>query len=722
MIPQQTIAHYRITAKLGEGGMGEVYRATDTKLGREVAIKIIPESFAQDPGHMARFTREAHVLASLNHPNIAAIYGVEENAIVMELVEGEELRGRLPLDRALPLIHQLIDALEYAHEKGVVHRDLKPANVKITPEGRVKVLDFGLAKALASGAAATADSASSPTLTIAATKPGTILGTAAYMAPEQARGHNVDRRADIWAFGVVVWEMLTGRRLFETSTVSDTLAAVLTKEPDFDGVPAKMRRLLRVCLVKDPRKRLSAIGDARLEMDDAAAPATTAGRDRSRWWPALAALFALVALALAAVHFREKPPPAVPIRFQIPAPEKSSFGHYGMALSPDGRRLAFIANNPDGRSMLWVRPLDSLDAQALPGTEGANFLPFWSPDSRFIGFVVEGTLKKVDASGGPPQTLSEVPGSLIDGSWSSAGTIILSTSGNLFKVSQAGGVATPLTTPDFSRGEIIPMRPWFLPDGQHLLFVTRGKRPEDRAIYLATLDGKERKRLVSAPQAGAYAPPSTSSKNGHLLFLRGDTLMAQPMDPKRFELAGEPFPVAEQVGSRLAMGFFTVSANGVLAYRSGAGGDVQLAWFDRAGKSQGALGAPSLFDNGLALSPDGKRVAISLGGQAGNVDLWIVDVERGIPMRFTFDPSIHSESYLVAGWQPHRLRFRPRRRRGHLREGVQRIRKRRIAAEVRQSHAALGLVPRRKIPFIQSSRSQDRLEPVGVAQPGKHGR
>ncbi len=279
MIARESIAHYRVTAKLGEGGMGEVYRATDTKLGREVAIKVIPESFARDADRMARFTREARVLASLNHPNIAAIYGVEENAIVMELVEGEELRGPLPLDEALPLIHQLIDALEYAHDKGVVHRDLKPANIKITPEGRVKVLDFGLAKAFGSDAAAAPDQASSPTLTIRATEAGMIMGTAAYMAPEQARGQNVDRRADIWAFGVVVWEMLSGRRLFAGATVSDTLAAVLKTEPDFDSVPVRVQRLLRLCLVKDPRQRLRDIGDARLEMDEAPAPATPTGRD-----------------------------------------------------------------------------------------------------------------------------------------------------------------------------------------------------------------------------------------------------------------------------------------------------------------------------------------------------------------------------------------------------------------------------------------------------------
>jgi len=656
----EMIAHYRITAKIGEGGMGEVYRATDTKLGREVAIKVLPEVFAQDPDRMARFAREAQVLASLNHPNIAAIYGVEDRALVMELVEGTTLAGPMPVEEALPIARQIAEALEYAHEKGIIHRDLKPANIKVTPEGRVKVLDFGLAKALSSESP-TGDPASSPTLTMRATQMGVIMGTAAYMSPEQARGAPADKRSDIWSFGVVLYEMLTGRQIFGGDTVSDSLAAVLKSDPDWSALPAQtppsIRRLLRRCLERDRKRRLPDIADARLEIDEggggwqaeAPAPPAPSARRGLRWWNAALAAVALAGLVVAVIHFRETTPPPVPVRFQIPAPEKTSFGNYGMALSPDGRRLAFIASGATGQSMLWVRPLDSVAAQALPGTEGASFQPFWSPDSRYIGFLAQGKLKKIEATGGPPQTLCEVPGSLVGGSWSRGGVIIFSTPDNgLYRVPQAGGVPTPLTTLEASRGELGHLRPWFLPDGQHFLYFTRTVRAEDTAIYLATLDGSPRKRLVDAKQSAAYAPQEPGSENGHLLFLREGTLMAQVLDLRRFELVGEPFPVAEQVGSTLAMGYFSVSANGVLAYRSGASGIArQLAWFDREGKPLGTLG-PSATYSGLAISPDGKRVAAEQLDSRGNWDIWVLDVARGVPTRFTFDPA--QDMYPV--WSP----------------------------------------------------------------------
>jgi Tol biopolymer transport system component len=631
-------------AKIGEGGMGEVYRALDTKLGREVAIKIIPETFARDADRMMRFAREARVLASLNHPHIAAIYGVEERALVMELVEGPTLaeriaQGPVPLEEALPIARQIGEALEYAHEKGVVHRDLKPANIKLTADGQAKVLDFGLAKALSNEPASADDPADSPTLTMRATQAGIIMGTAAYMSPEQARGKIVDKRADIWAFGVVLYEMLTGRQLFEGETVSDTLAHVLTKEPEWNRAHAKTRRLLRKCLERDPKRRLRDIGDAWELLDEAAE--TPAIGLRHRWlpWAAMAlAILTLAGLAVAVVHFRETAPQPVPMRFQIPAPEKTDFGHNGMALSPDGRRLAFVAIGADGQGTVWVRPLDSLAAQALPGTEGATFALFWSPDSRFLGFAVRGKLKKIEATGGPPQTLCEIPGAIVGGSWSRDGLIIFGTpSSGLFRVPQAGGVATQFTTPDASLGEVGQLMPWFLPDGRHFLYVTYTKNVEDEAIYFATLDSKERKRLVDAKQDAAYAPPAAGSGNGHLLFLRDGTLMAQPLDARRFELAGEPFPVAEQVGSYLSRGFFSVSANGALAYLSGSPGvNSQLVWFDRGGKSLGTLGQPANYYGGLALSPDGKHVAVGEGDQTGS-DIWLLDVARGVHTRFTFD-------------------------------------------------------------------------------------
>ena len=646
-----TIAHYKILSKLGEGGMGVVYRATDTKLNRDVAIKVVPEAFAADKDRMARFAREAQVLASLNHPNIAAIYGVEERALVLELVEGPTLaerieQGKIPLAEALPICRQIAEALEYAHDKGIIHRDLKPANVKLTNDGNAKVLDFGLAKAL-SNEPMTGDPGNSPTLTIGASMAGMIMGTAAYKSPEQARGIEADRRADNWSFGVMFYEMLTGRRMFGGDSISDTLAAVLKTDPDWSALPPDtppaIRRLLRRCLERDRKQRLSHIGDARLEIDEALAGAPEAQIPSARrgipiWVAALLGLTTLACLAGTLVFLRETAQPAVPVRFQIPPPENTSFGGTAMALSPDGRQLAFIASGADRRQSIWVRPLDSVAAHALPGTEGANSLPFWSPDSRTIGFLVQGKLKKIEASGGPPQTLCEVPGILLAGSWSREGTIIFGTpDGGLMRVPQAGGMAVQLTTSDRSKGELGHLRPWFLSDGRHFLYWSRTVQPENAAIYLATLDGKERKRLVSSKQTGAYAPPTAGSVNGHLLFLREGTLMALPLDAKRFEPAGEPFPVAEQVGSRLAMGFFSVSANGLLAYRHGRSGIGPLAWFDRQGKSLATLGSNASYYSGPTLSPDGKRVAVDQLDSMGNRDVWVLDVVRGVPSRFTFD-------------------------------------------------------------------------------------
>ena len=422
---------YEILAPIGAGGMGEVYRARDTKLKREVAIKVLPEAFARDPERMARFQREAEVLASLNHPNIAAIYGVEDRALVMELVDGDSPKGPLSFDEAWHIAAQIAAALEYAHEKGIVHRDLKPANVKVTPDGVVKLLDFGLAKAFTNQREASPTTTeNSPTLTLGATEVGVILGTAAYMAPEQAKGKQVDKRADIWSFGVVLYELLTGERLFKGEDVADTLAHVLTKEPDLEKVPPKARKLLRRCLEKDPRKRLRDIGDAMELLDDAAAPAPVShGRRPLRWMIAagFALLVAAAALPFAFAHLREKPPVAEPVRFQIAPPEKASFENY-VAPSPDGRFLAFTATGADGRASLWVRSLDSLDARLLSGTENASG-PFWSPDSRFIAFGDGNKLKKVDVTGGPPITLCEVQNTVGSGAWSQDGVLVFGSRG-----------------------------------------------------------------------------------------------------------------------------------------------------------------------------------------------------------------------------------------------------------------------------------------------------
>ena len=645
------IAHYKITGKLGEGGMGVVYRATDTKLNREVAIKVLPG--AMDSDRLTRFTREAHALAALNHPNITAVYGIEDHAIVMELIEGEELRGPVPLETALNYAGQIADALEAAHEKGIIHRDLKPANIKITPQGTVKVLDFGLAKM--------GESTHEPgvTMTMGATQAGMVMGTPGYMAPEQARGQAVDKRADIWAFGIVLWEMLTGKRLFGGETVSDAFAAVLTKEPDLEKVPLKVRRLLKRCLEKDPRRRLRDIGDWRELLEEPTQQKTA----QNKIWPAAAAIATLAALGIAFLFFRQTTPQPTQIRFEIPAPNNTTpFFQLGLALSPDGSKLAFIAVNAEGIRMLWVRRLDSTTAQPLPGTEGADSTPFWSPDSRSIGFMVDTNVRKIDAAGGPPETICEVSGGAVGGTWNRDGVILTSSpSTGILRVSQAGGVPEPVTRPDPSQGEFGHLRPWFLPDGQHFLYVTRTASQNGPSIFLGALNGKVRKRLASSRQAGAYAPPAPGSSHGHLLYLQNATLMALPLHASRYEPAGEPFRVAQEVGSFLAQGFFSVSPNGTLAYRTGGSSDPsQLVWFHRDSKSATPFGPPGNY-RGLALSPDDKRVAVDRT-ESGNRDIWILDAARGVPSRFTFDAA----NDLSPVWSPDafRLAFASERRSG----------------------------------------------------------
>jgi len=663
---------YQILSLLGAGGMGEVYRARDPRLGRDVALKVLLEVFARDPERMARFEREAQVLASLNHTNIAILYGLEESggvrALVMEYVPGETLRGPLPVEEALGLARQMAEALEYAHDKGVIHRDLKPANVKITPDGAVKVLDFGLAKALDDYTASTGGGHNSPTLSLAATRAGVILGTAAYMPPEQAKGKPVDRRADIWAFGVVLYEMLTGRQMYAAETVPETLAFVMTKEPGFEALPpatpAAIRQLLGRCLEKDPKQRLRDIGEARITIEGvlrgappappAIAPPAVAtpppapavpAAPPSRWPWAIAVLTTAACLGVAFLHFREPPPERPVVRFVVPAPEKGHFGNFAPVISPDGRRVAFTASGGDGQLSLWIRSIDSLEAQRLPGTEDAGSL-FWSPDSRFIGFFAGAKLKKVEAAGGPPQTLCDTP-VLPTGAWSRDGVIVFGspTRSGLLRISAAGGPPAPLTTLDASRNELAHAQPQFLPDGRHFLYYARASQPEHSGIYLTALDSKDRKRLLGTTSGAAYAPPHQGDL-GHLLFLRDGTLMAQSFDAGKLDLAGDPFPVAEQVGSYFSFSLFSVSANGVLAYRTGGAQRSQLTWFDREGKPLGTAGAPGIYQD-PALSPDGTQLAVSRT-EANNRDIWVIDLARGIPSRFTFHAA--QESHPV--WAP----------------------------------------------------------------------
>jgi len=658
MSPQHTIAHYRITAKIGEGGMGEVYRATDTKLGRDVAIKILPDSFAQDAARMARFEREAKVLASLNHPHIAQIYSVEERALVMELVEGENLQGPLPVGTAIEYARQIAEALEAAHEKGITHRDLKPANVKVTPEGAVKVLDFGLAKVAEEGPGNTgtpgdgsrnACATISPTLSMArqgasaATQLGMIMGTAAHMSPEQAAGKPVDKRADIWSFGVVLWEMLTGQRLFDGETVSHTLAAVLRDETDFGRLPketpAGMRELLGRCLERNTKSRLRDIGEARIALENLARqpqglePATANLRPTRLPW-VIAAAAILIALGLGLVVFRRVPEEARVVKLSLLPPEKAVLTATSPpALSPDGRRLAFVATL-DGKTGLWVRDLDGLAARLMSGTEGANG-PFWSPDGRSLAFAAGGKLRRIDVAGGPSVSLCDATRAY-GGSWNQNDIILFAPSpvDAIFRVPAAGGTATPATTLDRESGEIRHRFPWFLPDGHHFLYLGVSGDPEKTGIYVGDLDSKARRRVLTADSNAVYALP------GYLLFVREGSLMAQPFDADKAQTAGDPVPLAGQVnfnyGGTVGLGQFSSSQNGVLAYASGgAGGNVQLTWFDPSGKVLGVVGAPSdLY--WPAISPDGSSVVVDRRDpQTGLSDLWLRDLKRGAESRFT---------------------------------------------------------------------------------------
>lgn len=642
-----SIGHYRITGRLGEGGMGEVYRATDSKLGRDVAIKVLPAAFADDPDRMARFEREAKVLASLNHPNIAAIYGIEERAIVMEMVHGETLKGPLPLDTALNYASQIGSALEAAHEKGVIHRDLKPANIMVTPDGVIKVLDFGLA-AVALGP----DPNNSPTLTMSPTRAGIILGTAGYMSPEQARGRPVDKRADIWAFGVVLYEMLTGKQLFGGETVSDTLAAVLTKTPDLERVPVQVRRLLAQCLEKDPKRRLRDIGDARPLLDSA--PETA----RVRPWQWIAAT-AILTLAVPAAWFL-KPKPAQPdqplLQMEIAAPVGTTFGPVvpgQLALSPDGRRLAFVATGKDRKRMLWMRLLAANSAAALPGTESA-VAPFWSPDSRWVAFSANGTLRKVEVAGGQPQLICSLNSGVMRGAWNSEGVILFSEDREpIQRVSASGGTPTPVLTLDSARAETEHRHPYFLPDGRHFLYLSIGK---ESGLAFSSLDGKTHRFLLANRNSPAYYARNPAG-GGWLMYTVGGQLQARPFDAGKGEFTGE----AEVVTDALHAGpSWSASENGFLAFRRMHGSQSQLTWFSRDGKRLGIAADPGDL-SGPKISPDQKTIVFSRT-DGRNSDLWLFDVARETTTRFSLGPNFNTSPV----WSPDGSRiFYTSRRQNH---------------------------------------------------------
>ena len=673
-IPSGTrLGPYEILAPLGAGGMGEVYRARDPRLAREVAIKVLPEEFFEGEERRLRFEREAKLLASLNHPGIAAIYSFEEipsssssssrHLLVMELVEGEDLAqrisaGPLPLEESLSCARQIAEALEAAHKKGIVHRDLKPANVKVTPDGKVKLLDFGLAKIFegdpgrpGSGAGVTA----SPTLTARGTGAGVILGTAAYMSPEQARGKPVDKRTDVWAFGCVLYEMLAGKRAFDGETVSDALAAVLMKEPDWSalppGTPERVKEILRKCLRRDAKLRLRDIGDARLDLEDLSAAAassssaqftfeekstvpgpTAAGAERasrergprkllSLYLPwALAAAFAAVA-GWALLRGR---PPAFQARALKVAvvPPAGTISSGPIDISPDGSQIAFTSAGPDGHTKLYVRSLDSLEPKVLPGTDDAD-APFFAPDGRSIGFFAAGKLKRVDLAGGPARELADAPDHR-GGSWGSQNLIVFAPEGGgtIFSIPASGGAAKPVTTFDPATAETSHRWPRFLPDGKRFLFMSRRPKPPGRLMVEAgSVDGGKRTRLVESSTGGVYA-------RGRLYFVREETVLSQAFDLRTLAVSGEPAPAAENVWRNLntdGLTAFSVAEDGTLAFRRGGILKSQLTWIDRQGRPLGTVGAPSVLGD-MDLSRDDRRVLVDITDPVRDVSaVYVID-------------------------------------------------------------------------------------------------
>jgi serine/threonine-protein kinase len=654
------LGSYEVHSPLGAGGMGEVYQARDTKLNRDVALKVLPENLAGDPERMARFRREAQVLASLNHSNIASIYGIEDAgntpALIMELVDGLTLadriaRGPIPVVEAIAIARQIADALEYAHEKGVTHRDLKPANIKITSDGKSKVLDFGLAKVLQAEPSGSSDPSSSPTFTGAHTLAGMILGTAAYMSPEQAKGKIVDRRTDIWAFGCVLLEMLTGRPAFDGETITDTMAAIVRAEPDWSllpsETPSKLREFLRRCLRKDPRQRLQSMGDARIALDEALsdpsppqgpAPLHQTHARRTQAWVLTGLLTLAIGIALAgwwkASRLDERPLQ----RFELTLGPGESFNFEGnspLAISPDGTRVAYAARH-GAVAQIYIRSLDRLEALPLAGTEGA-VQPFFSPDSKWIGFATRGRLMKVPAFGGPVVDLCAINNNSRGASWGPDGYIYaaLSATLGLMRVPASGGDPQPFTTLDPQKKERTHRWPQVLPDGKSVLFtVGTADSPEfydDSEIDVVSIATGKRTAIFKGASMAAYIP------TGHLIYARAGQLFAVPFDAARLQVTGTATPVVQNVAADTSSGaaFFSIS-NIDLIYISGPTINERnsLVWADRTGAVT-ALPAPPHHYRDVRLSPDGQRVAVVIAEKTQ--DVWIYDIRGNTLNRLTFE-------------------------------------------------------------------------------------
>jgi eukaryotic-like serine/threonine-protein kinase len=676
--PGARIGPYEVTAVLGAGSMGEVYRARDPRLARDVAIKVLPSSASADPDVLRRFEQEARAAAALNHPNILAVYDIGTHDgirfIVSELLEGETLRERLHRARlrvaeAVDFALQIARGLEAAHEKGVAHRDLKPENILVTTNGRLKILDFGLAK-LATTSPVPAGRSDLSTTTTTLTTHGMILGTVGYMSPEQVRGQTADYRSDIFAFGAMLYEMLAGARAFLGETPADTITAILKEQPapfrEDAQVPAALQRIVHRCLEKVPASRFQSAGDLVFALEGLAtgsgvyvAPRRARlpwGAQQAAW--SLAALFAVVAAVLGVVAYRQQPDTDIDslYRSSILPPEHVTFSTAapagGLAISPDGRKLVFTAQEAEGRVMLWVRSLDGLTAQPLAGTEGA-FYPFWAPDSQTIGFFAGGTLKKIDVAGGSAVTLCDTPRPSIlaaGGTWNAEGVILFAqATAPIYRVSALGGTATPATSLDAQAGETQHWAPFFLPDGRHFLYFAVGSNergPDDpNGVHVALLDSTDRKQILPGGSNAKFA-------GGYLIFPRERMLVAQAFDTSRLELRGDAVPIADQIavgGLSGRTGAFSVSDTGVLAYQA-ASAEVrtQLTWLDRSGNQAGAVGGQADYGD-VEFAPDREQAMVSVLDPARRTrDLFTVDVARGLRTRFTFDPTDEQ----TAVWSP----------------------------------------------------------------------
>jgi hypothetical protein len=648
------IGPYEIAAPLGAGGMGEVYRARDTKLNRDVAIKVLLPAVANDPDRLARFSREAQVLASLNHPNIAHIYGIEDVAIVMELVEGEDLaqriaRGPIPLDEALPIARQIAEALEAAHDHHIIHRDLKPANIKLRADGTVKVLDFGLAKAVDPTAGSSATAMNSPTLSIHATQAGIILGTAAYMSPEQARGKFVDKRTDIWALGCVLFEMLTGGRAFPGDDATDTIVAVVSKDPEWSAlpttVPSGIRRLLRRALEKDPKRRLDSAAGARIEIDEAvqappasdvAAAAQSARRGRTLPWTIAAAAIVAAIVAVSVLMTRGTPAPSALQRLELVSSGEAARSELAvMRLSPDGRQLAFVDNGRDRDRRIWIRALDTRDAEPIRGSDRGNQI-FWSADNQKLGYYEGDAIYRIDLPNGTPRRVAAVKGGIRGGAW--AGGFIyfgLIGDGAIYRVPEDGGTPVAITKPDRSR---VHSHSWpeVVPGGRHILYFENAPSVDDRGLWVHDLTTGVKVFVTLASGGGKMV-------NGHLLYRKRDEtqLRAEPIDPQTFQLSGMSVPIADGLlaASTTGWGGFSVSDSGVIAVAHPAGTRFQLQWIDRAGQLTAAVGAPSR-SGAFSLEPRRERIVVATSSASASPDLWMLSGRGGDRVRLTFDTAV----------------------------------------------------------------------------------